>query len=64
MERCLKEIAAIEVKLRGGNPDVMGLLLALADWHTKLRILQDRERIGNAEGSPENRKFRTGVTCV
>ena len=38
--RCLREIAAIEAELRAGNPDVMGLLLAYADWHAELRILQ------------------------
>jgi len=43
MERCFREIAAIEAELRAGNPDVMGLLLALADWHAELRILQKRK---------------------
>ena len=44
MERCLKEIAAIEAELLAGNPDVAGLLLAYADWHAELHILQNEER--------------------
>ena len=64
MERCLREIAAIEAELLAGNPDVEGLVLGLVDWHMELRILQDSDRIGNAEGSSENRNFRTGVTYV
>jgi hypothetical protein len=60
MDRCRREIAAIEAELRAGNPDVRGLLLGLADWHAELRILQDEEqqsgsdRTINAEGSSEN----------
>ena len=55
MERCLREIAAIEAELRAGNPDVMGLLLALADWHAKLQILRD-ERSEHDESEAANRK--------
>jgi hypothetical protein len=33
MERCSREIVAIEVELLAGNPDVTGLLLGYADWH-------------------------------
>ena len=44
MERCHREIAAIEAELLAGNPDIGGLLLAYADWHAELRILQDEER--------------------
>ena len=43
MDRCLREIAAIEAELFAGNPDILGLLLAYADWHAELRILQDEE---------------------
>ena len=61
IERCRREIAAIEAELLSGNTDVMGLLLAYADWHAELRILQEEkrqcrpgsERMGNAEGSQE-----------
>ena len=61
IERCRREIAAIEAELLSGNTDVMGLLLAYADWHAELRILQEEkrrrrpgsDRMGNAEGSQE-----------
>jgi len=44
MERCRREIAAIETEIRAGNPDLPGLCLALSDWSAELRILQDEER--------------------
>ena len=44
MERCRREIAAIEAELLAGNPDVAGLLLAYADWHVELGILQNEKR--------------------
>jgi hypothetical protein len=44
IEQCRREIAALEAELLAGNPDLQGLLLALADWHAELRILQDEER--------------------
>ena len=44
MDRCLREIASIEAELRAGNPDVMGLVLALADWHAELDILHNEKR--------------------
>ncbi len=44
MERCRREIAAIEAEIRAGNPELPGLCLALRDWHAELRILQDEER--------------------
>jgi hypothetical protein len=43
-ERCRREIAAVEAELLAGNPDIEGLLLALSDWSTELRILQNEER--------------------
>ena len=43
-ERCRSEIAAIEAELLAGNPDVEGLVLALADWSEELRILQNEKR--------------------
>jgi hypothetical protein len=62
MERCLREIAAIEAELLAGNPDVTGLLLAYADWHAELRILHAEERkrrlgsgrTGDAQDSSES----------
>jgi hypothetical protein len=44
MERCLREIAAIETELRAGNPDIAGLILGLVDWNVELRILQNEKR--------------------
>ena len=44
MERCRREIAAIEAEILAGDPDLPGLCLALRDWNTELRILQDEER--------------------
>jgi len=44
MERCLREIAAIEAEILAGNPDLPGLCVALRDWNAELRILQDEER--------------------
>ena len=44
MERCRREIAAIEAEILAGNPDLPGLCLALADWHAELRILQGEVR--------------------
>jgi hypothetical protein len=42
IERCRREIQAIEDLLRGGHPDVAGLCLALSDWSAELRILEGR----------------------
>jgi len=44
IERCHREIAAIEAELLAGNPDVQGLCLALYDWSAELRILQNEKR--------------------
>ena len=44
IERCRREIAAIEAELFAGNPDVEGLCLALADWSAELRILEAEQR--------------------
>jgi hypothetical protein len=44
MERCRREIAAIEAEILAGNPDLPGLCLALSDWSAELGILQDEER--------------------
>jgi len=47
MERCRREIAAIEAEILAGNPDLPGLCVALRDWNAELRILQDEERRQN-----------------
>ena len=44
MERCRREIAAIEAELRAGNPDVQGLVLALSDWSAELKFLEAEQR--------------------
>jgi hypothetical protein len=44
MERCRREIAAIEAEILAGNPDLQGLCLALSDWSAELRILQNEKR--------------------
>ena len=56
MERCRREIAAIEAELLAGNPDVQGLCMALSDWWEELRILE-AERSQRAKGSPQNREI-------
>ena len=52
MERCLREIAAIERKILAGKP---GLCLAWRDWSMGLRIIQDeplrRTHSAGAEGN-------------
>lgn len=48
MDRCRQEIAAIEVQLRAGHPDVQGLCLALADWSAELRLLQASQGLAPA----------------
>jgi hypothetical protein len=44
IERCHRELVAIESELLTGNPDIEGLCLALADWSAELRILKNEER--------------------
>ena len=44
MERCRREIAAIEAEIRAGNPDIQGLCHALSDWSAELRILESEQR--------------------
>jgi hypothetical protein len=44
VERCRREIAAIEAEILAGNPDVEGLCLALSDWWAELRILEAKQR--------------------
>ena len=46
MERCRREIAAIEAELLAGNPDVQGLCWALADWSAELRLLEEERKNG------------------
>jgi hypothetical protein len=68
MQRCLREIAIIEAELRGGNPDVEGLCMALSDWWAELRILEAEQRqeelSQHAEGSPQDREIGGGDAAV
>jgi hypothetical protein len=40
IDRCRREIAALEAEIRAGHPDLDGLCLALADWRGELRLLE------------------------
>jgi hypothetical protein len=40
MERCRREIAAVEAEIHADNPDLPGLCLVLMDRSTELRILE------------------------
>jgi hypothetical protein len=40
INRCRREIAAIEAQILAGHPDLEGLCRALADWSGELRLLQ------------------------
>jgi len=39
-ERCRQEIAAMEALIVAGHPDLQGLCLALSDWCTELRLIE------------------------
>src|SRR5437879_1450677 len=41
IDRCRREIAALEAEILAGNPDLRGLGLAPADWSGELRLLQE-----------------------
>ena len=68
VERCRREIAAIEAELLAGNPDVQGLCLALSDWWAELRIIEaeqkQEQRPRDAEGSPQDREIGGGDVTV
>jgi hypothetical protein len=40
IERCRREIAAIEALICAGHPDLEGLCLALSDWSEELRLIE------------------------
>jgi hypothetical protein len=48
IDRCRREIVAIEAQILAGHPDLRGLCLALSDWRAELRLLQ-----GANGGSPK-----------
>ena len=43
IERCRREIAAIEAEILAGNPDLQGLCLALSDWSAELRLREKED---------------------
>ena len=58
IDRCRREVAAIEAELLAGNPDVEGLCLALKDWSAELRILQNEQR----RQAETQRRDRNGIS--
>ena len=52
IERCRREIAAIEAEILTGNTDLQGLCLALSDWSAELRILQEEANVHAAKAVP------------
>ena len=67
IERCHQEIAALEAEVRGGNPDLEGLCLALRDWSGELRLLQGpaiTRGAQDAEDSAEDREAAKGIRPV
>jgi hypothetical protein len=68
VERCRREIAAIEAEIRRGNPDVQGLCMALLDWWAELRIIEaeqrQEKRPPDAESSPQDREIGGGDIAV
>jgi hypothetical protein len=40
IEHCRREIAAIELLIGAGHPDLQGLCLALSDWSAELQMIE------------------------
>jgi hypothetical protein len=40
MDRCRREIAEVEKLILAGHPDLQGLCLALSDWSTELKMIE------------------------
>ena len=51
--RCREEIAAIEAEIIAGHPDTAGLCLALSDWWSELRLLNEERRRRESGGAVE-----------
>ena len=52
IERCYREIAAVEAELLAGHPDIEGLTLALSDWSAELRMVQAESMKGLDKEKP------------
>jgi hypothetical protein len=67
IDRCRREIAAIEALICAGHPDLQGLCLALSDWCGELRLIKQEmafhakkpaaAEAGRAEGPEEDAIF-------
>jgi len=55
-ERCRREIAEIEALLLVGHPDVEGLCMALSDWWTELRLIE--QEVGLESGAEKQNRRR------
>jgi hypothetical protein len=64
IERCRREIGAIEALIGAGHPDLQGLCLALSDWCAESRLIEREMGLrmesarqagaGRAEGADED----------
>jgi hypothetical protein len=67
IERCRREISAIEMTIRAGHPDLRGLCLALSDWWGELRMIEQEMGLRRTEAAATQSGARTGleedVTC-
>jgi hypothetical protein len=43
MDRCRREVAALDALARTGHPDLQGILLGIADWSAELRKLESEQ---------------------
>jgi hypothetical protein len=68
IERCKREVAAIEAEILAGNPDLPGLCIALSDWHAEWRILEQeahsRGEVPPHEDSAQSGEPRRGATTA
>jgi hypothetical protein len=65
IDRCRREIAAIEAQILAGHPDLEGLCLALSDWSGELRLLQGANVAAElAQFAPVCARFAKGGPVV
>jgi hypothetical protein len=60
MDRCRREIAAIEAQIRAGHQDLEGLCLALSDWCAELRLLEQMGSEAKMPAATEAGRARSG----